>query len=458
MADTHLHDCRLVYVSASENVVQELCDEFGCSGYVFEGQHGLNLLVSKTDAERLNDCLDAHAFIHEVSVRAKTLPKGLKRLARKTKTDSSGKVDDWTSGDKIWGWFSLDRLEGRKLFVYQGETLFAETEANIFRPDLYEAGVDEGIAGFVCACPVIAPNGPRVTIRNTAGKVLAAIAPSARESRAPSAKPIRTAASQGTERGPGTALALNAVPEPAASGHYNVDLNRFSLDYFVSTGTSNRMIIFSPGFLNKDRFPYPYFQRMKWAQHFEDTCVFLTDPTLLLGNTQIGWFVGDQETHYLPVVAEYIGRLAQSRSIPAENITFFGSSAGGFSSIGFATHLRGARALAANPQTNGLKLHSPSQLANTLRSCLKITDVSDAYRNHAERFVLSEMFRKLGHVPRITIWQNFYDRYHVEHHLLPFMDEIKDLSPTQSIEVIMAARPEDGHDPPDLPVIQHLFR
>lgn len=458
MADTHLHDCGLVYVSASKDVVQGLCDEFDCSGYAFEGQHGLNLLVSKTDAERLHAHLDVHAFIHEFSVRAKNLPKGLKRLTRKTKTESSGRVDDWTSGDKIWGWFSPERLEGRKLFVYQGETLFAETEANIFRPDLYEAGVDDGVAGFVCACPVIAPDGPRVTIRNTAGKVLAAIAPPARVA-ASSAKPVSSAAtSQPPNRDPGTALALNTVPEPDGSGHYSVDLNEFSLDYFVSTGTSNRMIVFSPGFLNKNRFPYPYFQRMKWAKHFEDTCVFLTDPTLLLGDTQIGWFVGDQETHYLPVVAEYIGKLAQSRSIPAENVIFFGSSAGGFSSIGFAAHLRGARALAANPQTNGLKLHSPSQLANTLRSCLKITDVSDAYRNHAERFVLSEMFRNLGHVPRITIWQNFYDRYHVEHHLLPFMNEIKDLSPTQTIEVVMAARPEDGHDPPDLPVIKHLFQ
>lgn len=217
------------------------------------------------------------------------------------------------------------------------------------------------------------------------------------------------------------------------------------------------MIVFSPGFLDTRRYPYPYFQRMKWAEDFEETCIFLADPTLLLGNTQIGWFIGDKKTHYLPTVAKYLGSLAKSHSIPPQNITFFGSSAGGFSSIGLAAHLRGARALAVNPQTNALRLHSPSQLAATLRSCLEINDLDEAYRKYAGRFVLSEMFRQLGNVPRITIWQNFYDRYHLEHHLIPFINDVKDMNPTETIEIHMAARPDDGHDPPDLPVIRHLF-
>ncbi len=449
MVDNQLNECRIVCIFAPADAVIDLCGTLGSNGYLLDSGHGLNLITSKSDAEKAVSHFGDCAFIRDTTVKVSNLPKGIVQLIRKKATTSNGKIDGWKSGDKIWGWFHPAQVPGRKIRIFHGETLIAEVEANIFRVDLFEAGVSDGVAGFVSSCPVIDPIGPAVTIRNVVGEILGTVPAPEQVLDQSLLRPARNTIS--------TPLLAGGLPKRGISGHYSAILDGFSLDYFISTGTKNRMIVFSPGFLDTRRYPYPYFQRMKWAEDFEETCIFLADPTLLLGNTQIGWFIGDKKTHYLPTVAKYLGSLAKSHSIPPQNITFFGSSAGGFSSIGLAAHLRGARALAVNPQTNALKLHSPSQLAATLRSCLEINDLDEAYRKYAGRFVLSEMFRQLGNVPRITIWQNFYDRYHLEHHLIPFINGVKDMNPTETIEIHMAARPDDGHDPPDLPVIRHLF-
>lgn len=336
------------------------------------------------------------------------------------------------------------RVPDRRLLLFQGETQVAEVALDVFRPDLYEAGIGDGIAGFQATVPDLRMDDPSFSIRNRAGERLFEAVPA-------------SAARKSLTRGPGTPLVPGALPKAEETGHFCADLGAFKLDYHVSEGNSKQLIVFSPGFLDKGRFPHPYFQRMKWAAEFDATCVFLADPTLLLGNTQIGWFLGDAKTHYMPAVADHIGKLAQSRGMTPADVLFFGSSAGGFSSIGFAAHLRGARALAINPQTDALRLHSPTQLAATLRSCFGMENVISARAAHAPRLVLTEMFRALGHVPPMTIWQNAYDRYHVDHHLMPFLDGLRALDLTDSVEVHLAARPEDGHDPPGLPVIRHLF-
>ncbi|MCG6112935.1 MAG: hypothetical protein MEQ74_12240 [Paracoccus sp.] len=449
MSEKQAKEWDIIRIIDDPKAVLDLCDSLGSSGYFLEGKDRLRLIVPTADAGQIMAHVSVRTSILRSGIRVRNLPKGIRQLTRGIPTASIGAIDEWESGGEILGWFHPDQLPEGKIQVFSGQKLLVETEANIFRPDLFEAGVADGVAGFVCSCPAIEEGGPEVTLRNSAQKVLRTIA-----------SPKRTIASMQSQQVRSSDIAPPIavdLPEPNASGQYRTALGEFSLDYYVSTGTANRMIVFSPGFLDTNRFPYPYFQRMKWAQNFNETCVFLADPSLLLGSTQIGWFIGDKRVHYLPIVAEFIRKLAQSRSIPSENVTFFGSSAGGFSSIGFAAHLRGACAIAVNPQTNGLRLHSPSQLAATLRSCLGVTDLGEAKHMYAERFILSEMFRQVGNVPRIKIWQNFYDRYHVEHHLLPFLDEIKDLSPTAAIEVHMPARPEDGHDPPDLSVIRHLF-
>lgn len=480
MTNTELLDCRAVCIFVPEEDLLNACQEMGVRGYLIDGDSGLVLIAPTADAQTIEARFDALSFERLSAVRVKDLPSGIRRLSRKTPTKSRGRIDMFDGTSAIRGWIHPDLAPDLRVQIFRGDVLIAEVPTDVFRPDLFEAGVGDGIAGFSCVLPDLVARRGNVVIRNADGAVVAswtdpnaaatpvpaaaaaaagaaaAGAPVSQSPLQPAVVPAANAASRPASVA--TQLGLGEVPGAGDEGHYSVDLGGFALDYYLIPGKTNRMVVFSPGFLDAGRFPYPYFQRMKWAQRLEDTCVFLTDPTLLLGNTQIGWFVGDKTTHYLPVVAKYIETLAGSRGVVPADLLFFGSSAGGFSSIGFAAHVRGARALAVNPQTNALKLHSPMQLANTLRSCLGVTSLVDAYRDHKARLVLSEMFRRLEYVPRITIWQNFYDHYHVEHHLLPFLQEIKDLRPAEELDVRLTARPGERHDdPPDLSVIKHLF-
>lgn len=447
MTNTELQDCRAVCIFATEEEVLHACREIGVRGYLIDGESGLVLMTLIADAQKVETRFGARAFERLSAVQLRELPPAISRLSRKTSTSARGVIDGFDGESMIGGWVHPDLAPDRRIRVFRGETQIAEVTTDLFRADLYEAGIGDGVAGFYCRLPGLAGRGGDIEIRTIGGDVVARWAAPAPAPEAAAAAPARVA----------TRLGAGEVPGPGAAGHYCVDLGGFSLDYYLVPGRSGRMVVFSPGFLDATRFPYPYFQRMKWAQRLEDTCVFLADPSLLLGDTQIGWFIGNRTTHYLPVVARYVETLAASLGTAPADLLFFGSSAGGFSSIGMAAHVRGARALAVNPQTNALKLHSPQQLANTLRSCLGVSSLVDAYRDYRPRLMLSEMFRQLGHVPRMTIWQNFYDHYHVEHHLLPFLQEIKDLWPTEELDVRLAARPDEGHDPPDLQVIEPLF-
>lgn len=233
---------------------------------------------------------------------------------------------------------------------------------------------------------------------------------------------------------------------------------KFSLEYFLKINKkSEKLIVFSPGFLDGSKYQYPYFQRLKWSERISDNCLFLSDPTTLIGMTKIGWFVGDKETYYLPYIPDLIEKIAEKLGILKNDILFFGSSAGGFSSIAFASYLRGARAFAINPQTNALKLHDAQQLANTLKSCFGTASLVYANDIYCNRLNLINIFKETKNVPSITIWQNFYDYYHYREHLIPFLTSLSSFSDISKINVIIANEPEMGHAPPDLEKIKHLL-
>lgn len=142
-------------------------------------------------------------------------------------------------------------------------------------------------------------------------------------------------------------LAASELHKVAARGHYRIQLSGFSLDFFFKPSSTKRCIVLSPGFLNTDAHPYPYFQRLTWLDEFDACGICLADPTLALSrDIGIGWFIGDKKEHFLLEVADCISRLLAHLHIPNCSTLFFGSSAGGFSSMGFAAAIPGSHAFA----------------------------------------------------------------------------------------------------------------
>lgn len=295
-----LHACRILAITAEPVEILQTCDTLGAGGYLLGQGTEQKLLLAQDDADRIKARFADRATLQDGIIRVKALPKGVLRLTPRTSTRSIGQIDTWEPGPVISGWFHPDRIPGRLIRIRQGTRLLAETEANLFRHDLFEAGIPDGVAGFRCPCPDLAADGGEITLYNADDVLLAKTHP--------------PKATKDLRLGAPITLTDGALPGAEDSGHYRAALDGFALDYVLATGRApERMIVFSPGFLRTDRFPYPYFQRMKWAQELAPTCVFLADPTLLLGRTQIGWFLGDRKTHYMPAVAHHIEALARSR-------------------------------------------------------------------------------------------------------------------------------------------------
>ena len=242
-----------------------------------------------------------------------------------------------------------------------------------------------------------------------------------------------------------------------AAGHYTVRFADFSLDLYFAPSDEKRALIFSPGYLDRKTFAVPYFQRTSWLPELGGVGISLADPTLNLNeDLGVGWFAGTRRCHYLVEVAEFLSRLLMELGIPNERTLFFGSSAGGFASIGFAAHLPGSFAFAVNPQTDLLRFHALSEIANLTRYGFGGVSVMALEQHFHSRFNLAALLRQAGHVPRSYIWQNIHDGYHYDRHLVPFLAELTKLQPAR-IRVEIGADKGLDHNPPALPFLRPFF-
>ena len=101
MVENDLNECRIVCIFSPTDAVLALCDQLGSSGYLFDGEHGLNLITTAADAAKIDDHFEARAFIRETTIRVKSLPEGIRRLTRKKPTASAGRIDGWNRGSSI---------------------------------------------------------------------------------------------------------------------------------------------------------------------------------------------------------------------------------------------------------------------------------------------------------------------------------------------------------------------
>lgn len=169
--------------------------------------------------------------------------------------------------------------------------------------------------------------------------------------------------------------------------------------------------------------PLPVYHRWTWFNDFpESVCVALNDPTLYLNDSILGgWFQGTSDHFYMEDGAKIVGKIANYFGINNSKIFFYGSSAGGFSSLMMAAQLHGASAIAEIPQTNMARYHVLSALNNLSRHCYNGVPIQEILNLYPERISVLEQFKKLGHIPNIMYLQNVSDTLHLENHLFPFI-------------------------------------
>lgn len=243
-----------------------------------------------------------------------------------------------------------------------------------------------------------------------------------------------------------------------AEGHYIVNFSDFTLNLYFKPSSVKKLIVFSPGFLDRRSHTHPYFQRISWFHEIDCCCISLTDPTLDLSEqVSIGWFIGKGKVHYLREIAIFIDGLASHYGITANNTMFFGSSAGGFASLGMASVMRGSLAFAVNPQTDVFNFHHAGELHKTFTHCFSGSDMLSIRSAFAERCVLLDLYRLEGCVPRIRYWQNSADKYHYERHMIPFVSGLSEFSLDYQLSLIVENIKELGHNPPGLASFKKHF-
>ncbi|WP_327987311.1 hypothetical protein [Geobacillus thermodenitrificans] len=108
----------------------------------------------------------------------------------------------------------------------------------------------------------------------------------------------------------------------------------------------------------------------------------------------------------------------------ANQILFYGSSAGGFMALYLAGLIKGSRAIVNNPQTvvsNYYESHVYKMYECSYSGFSK-EEIESKYR---ERLSVIEFYKEIGYIPNILYLQNMACEHDVQNHLQPFLGILK---------------------------------
>ncbi|WP_346205567.1 prolyl oligopeptidase family serine peptidase [Aeromonas salmonicida] len=226
---------------------------------------------------------------------------------------------------------------------------------------------------------------------------------------------------------------------------------------------SDKLLILGQGAVDRKSKSLPNYQRISWLEDIKCNCIILQDPTLFLyENLPLGWCQGNKEQNAIPGIIEVIEYIRSHLKIKHNNICFYGSSAGGFSSLILAPFFNGAKAIVNNPQTNFLKYHKQN-VTTLLRECFN-SITPDEYAEKYSYFSASRVMTENVEIPDIYYYQNIADDFHLRNHLIPFIKELKNFNILKCYERLNVYLYDDiktGHNPlsksQTINIINHHF-
>jgi hypothetical protein len=221
--------------------------------------------------------------------------------------------------------------------------------------------------------------------------------------------------------------------EPVYGEYAIYKINHHGVPFEILTHfreNSPLVYVFGQGSINDEKrkkYGLPLFQRWSWAKDLAYSVIILNDPTLYMGNLEVGWFQGTKENCYLPLTCELIQVFLNKVNLNSKNVIFTGSSAGGFTSLMMAGAFPDSSVFVNNPQTDIRKdcQNSIEKLLNASFSGMSIEDAQD--RQFDYRFSVIEYYRSISKIPNIYYVQNVKDTLHLNNHYMPFINELNKL-------------------------------
>lgn len=233
-----------------------------------------------------------------------------------------------------------------------------------------------------------------------------------------------------------------------------INHNNVKYEFLIRFSSNNKnLICFGSGAFDPKKISPPIYNRFSWQTQFDESVIYYNDPTLYINpkvplkwgatNLSLGWGVGKSEEWYLSIIADIIHSLALKKNIKHENILFFGSSGGGFTSIILATLIKNSAAMANNPQIfcKNLKDH----FDNIIKTCFDDLDSETALTQYKYRFDVIEMFKRENYIPPITYLLNVNSEIDLLDHFVPFINSLPSLKFDNRVNVVLY-QSEDGHN------------
>lgn len=175
---------------------------------------------------------------------------------------------------------------------------------------------------------------------------------------------------------------------------------------------SDRLVVLGQDAITRDKVKLPHFFRWSWLDSIDASCIVLNDPTLYLGDDlNGGWFVGTPERDYVHECAEVIRVIAEQ--IGARAPTFYGVSAGGFSSLAFASCIEGAKAIVEIAQVDLTTYEKKREVEKLVRAAFKVDSVEAIPKALMHRVRIADRFKRERRIPEVLYQQNIRDRAHL---------------------------------------------
>jgi hypothetical protein len=217
-------------------------------------------------------------------------------------------------------------------------------------------------------------------------------------------------------------------------------------EFIIRFASDNQeLIAFGSGAYNPRKYNPPVFNRHSWINDFKQSVLYYNDPTLYNNNIiTLGWGVGRHDEWYLEVIARIIGSLTHLQGIKNQDILFFGSSGGGYTSIILSTILKGSAALVNNPQIY-LKKYRAGHWKNMVNACFPGLEDEIIMEKYGYRFDVTEIFGRENYIPKITYLVNINSENDFQNQLQPFLEYLNSTELFQDQIKVLLYPSSEGH-------------
>lgn len=219
----------------------------------------------------------------------------------------------------------------------------------------------------------------------------------------------------------------------------------------ISGEHTDRLLVLFNGAVDRKKAPDPrrVFQRSSWAEEFKAHTLNIADPTLDPSNDlSIGWGQAGGNNSTRLAYATLTTWIAECLDITAENITLYGSSAGGFQALQTAPFVRGAQCIVNNPQIDWT-YYSKKYVDALIQHVYPTFNAETLREAHPATVSVTHTFSQEKYVPRIKYFLNAassadYNRQ--APHLIRYLNKGRNLA-SRRCEMIIYSDPNAGHNP-----------